>query len=241
MLDRMRVVVVVASASAMIVALGGCSTSPQGPTTTTAVTTTTPVTTTSSVTTTTSVDDEYQAAQRAAREWIARNPNGWVLTLDRDKPLVRPEWSKPCSENPDSKSVTVRYGDGGPAAGGATEVDLGFECPVGTGAGVGDLTRAFADAVLPHLPHGITAPGWTFDILTPISSINQGVAFSQPAAGRVLITIDTPMFAVYGHSTRAECQPPADAPSPAGCSLQLEHRIPLRLALTAPFTGAEFS
>ncbi|MDT5346927.1 MAG: hypothetical protein QOH91_214 [Mycobacterium sp.] len=205
----MNKVIVVVCAIAMAVALSGCSRS--------------------------SPNDEYQAALSAARDWIARNPNEWVLKLDQGNSLSRPAWSKPCSENPDTKSVTLRYGD----SGGTTEVDLSFKCPIGAGATVSDLSRTFSYAVLQHLPHGISAPNWKFDILTPASSLEQGVTFSQPAAGQLLVTIDTPMFAVHGHSTTPKCQPPADAPSPAGCFLQLEHRIPLRLALTAPFTGAE--
>jgi hypothetical protein len=163
-----------------------------------------------------------------------------MLQLNRDNPLFRPVWSKPCSQNPDSARVTLRYGDaGGQESGKTAEIDLAFRCPIGTGVAVGDLAGAFADAVLQHLPHGIVAPNWTFDLLTPSSSVKDGVGFQQPAVGRLLVTIETPMFAVYGHSTRPDCKPPADAPSPPGCYLQIEHRIPLRLKLTAPFTGAE--
>jgi hypothetical protein len=185
-------------------------------------------------------DVEYQAALTATRDWIVRNPDGWTLDLERDNPLVRPEWSEPCSENPDGGLVTLRYGDAGAQeAGKTTEIDLGFRCPIGAGAAVGDLAGAFDYAALHHLPHGITAPNWTFEILTPVSGFNEGVAFTEPAAGRVLVTIDTPMFAVYGHSTRPECKPPADASTPEGCYLELEHRIPLRIDLAAPISGTE--
>jgi hypothetical protein len=232
MLCCMNKGIVVAGVCAMVVALGGCSRSPETATRTASATTT-------SVTRTSNPGDEYQAALIAARDWIAHNPDQWVLQLDRDNPLFRPVGEKPCSENPDSGLVTLRYGDRGPEAGKTTEIHLLFRCPIGTGVAVGDLASAFAFAVLQHLPHGIVAPNWTFDILTPVSSFKEGVAFKQPAVGRLLVTIDTPMFAVYGHSTRPECKPPADAPSPPGCFLQIEHRIPLRLTLTAPFTGAE--
>jgi hypothetical protein len=232
MLCCMNKGIVVAGVCGMVVALGGCSRSSEIATTTTSVTTT-------SAARTSTPGDEYQAARTAAQDWIAHNPDQWVLRLNRDNPLFRPAWSKPCSENPDSRSVTLRYGAGGQEAGKTTEIDLAFRCPIGTGVAVGDLAGAFADAVLQHLPHGIVAPNWTFDILTPRSSFAEGVAFKQPAVGRLLVTIETPMFAVYGHSTRPECKPPADASSPPGCYLQLEHRIPLRLSLTAPFTGAE--
>jgi hypothetical protein len=223
MMHCMNRVIVVVCAIATVVALGGCSTSPK-PTTAT----TSPAATPSS-----NPGNEYQAAMSAAQDWIARNPNEWVLKLDRGNSLSRPDWSKPCSQNPDTNSVTLRYG------GAATEVDLSFKCPIGAGATVSDLSRTFSYAVLQHLPHGISAPNWKFDILTPASSFEQGVTFGQPAAGQLLVSIDTPMFAVYGHSTTPKCKPPTDAPSSPGCFLQLEHRIPLRLALTAPFTGAE--
>jgi hypothetical protein len=224
----MNKVVGVAGVCAIVVAIGGCTNSPQTPTTR------------SSVTTTSNPRDEYQDALAAARDWIAHHQDEWVFRQERDTPLVRPTWEKPCSQSPDGGTVTLEYGDtGGQAGGKTTEIDLAFRCPSGTGVTVGGLATLFAYAVLQHLPHGIAARNWTFDLLTPVSSIAQGVAFKEPAAGRLLVTIDTPMFAVYGHSTRPECKPPADAPTPEGCYLQLEHRIPLRLALTMPFTGAE--
>jgi hypothetical protein len=225
MMQCMHKVSVAAGGLAIVVALGGCSGSPQ-PTATT---------TSSAATTTTSPDAEYQAALRAAQDWIAQHREQWVLKLDQGLTLSRPEWSKPCSQNPDSTDVTLRYGD----SAGTADVDVSFKCPIGSGATVNDLSRTFTFAVLQHLPHGIAVPNWTFDIQTPVSSIDQGVLFSQPATGQLQVTIDTPMFAVYGHSTRASCKGPEDAPSQPGCYLQLEHRIPLRLALTAPFTGAE--
>ena len=74
--------------------------------------------------------------------------------------------------------------------------------------------------------------------MTPSSSVEQGVTFSRLPGERMLVSIDTPLFAVYGHSVRPPCQPPADAPTLEGCYLRREHRVPLHLRLSVPFSIA---
>ena len=177
--------------------------------------------------------DELAAATRAIDRWVAQHPDEWRVTLVGKAPLTRPEWSVPCDQDPHSGMTVLQYRAGG------AELQLGFRCPVAEAGGAEDLAAAFAYAALDALPHGIESSGWEFRVQTPSSSVQEGVTFRAVEAGRLLVTIETPLYAVYGHSTRPACQPPADAPSPQGCYLSVEHRIPLKLVLSVPFTGSE--
>jgi hypothetical protein len=172
---------------------------------------------------------EFLSAQRATERWLVRHPSEWVLDLAQNQALTRPEWSKPCPQNPPSGFVTLRY------AARSTEIDLFFRCPLAANARAEDLSAAFSHAALQYLPHRIASRGWSFRVVTPSSSIEKTVTFRRSEAGQLQILIDTPLFAVFGHSVRPVCQPPADGPSPEGCYLQREHRIPLRLGLAVPF------
>jgi hypothetical protein len=176
---------------------------------------------------------EAAGAGFAVSQWIHRNADGWRVHLDSPRPLTRPEWSVPCAENPPSGFVTLRY------ATRSTEIDLMFRCPVDGSASVADLDEAFAFAVLSRLPHGIQVPGWDVRVLTPSSHVQHEVAFSRDASGRMRVAVQTPLYAVYAYSRRSECEPPVHGPSPEGCYVIREHRVPLDLTLVAPFTGAE--
>ncbi len=178
---------------------------------------------------------EFAAANQAVEHWMHQHPHGWMLNLSDSRTLTRLEWSRPCTETPVSGFTALRY------ASGATEIELFFECPLDAIAHVEDLTAAFSHAVLQKLPHGIVSPGWRFEVLTPTSSISEKVTFAAPSPGRLLVVIETPLYAVYGHSVRPSCQPPADAPSPEGCYLLREHRILLNLSLAVPFQGSELN
>lgn len=171
---------------------------------------------------------EFAAAERAAERWLARHPDGWTLRIDATRALHRPEWSKPCSANPESGFTVLRHRAGG------TEIDLLFRCPAGADDDVQALDAALAYVVLQELPHGIATRGWRFRVATPTSSIDSGFSLAQTPTGRLALHIETPLHAVLGNSERATCQPPADAPYPPGCSLIREHRVPLRLTLTVP-------
>jgi len=171
---------------------------------------------------------DREAAERAVDRWVRDHPDGWTLRLQDARPLVRAEWSTPCSRPQPSGMVTMSYRSQG------TEIDLGFRCPVGAAAGAPQLQAAFAYAALQRLPHGISVPGWDFHVLTPSSSVGQGTTFSTPAPGRLLVSLETPLYAVYGRSLAASCQPPADGPLPEGCYVSREHRVPLSLRLEVP-------
>ena len=173
----------------------------------------------------------HDRADEAVEAWVRRHPAEWRLELATATPLVRPAWSPPCAANPPSGFVTVRHETGD------TEIDLAFRCPVDAGGGAAALQARFAFAVLQRLPHGIAAPGWSFRVLTPSSSVSSGVTFADARNGRVLVTIDAPLYAVHGQRAGADCEPPADAPMPAGCFVHREHRVPLRLTLLAPIVS----
>jgi hypothetical protein len=178
---------------------------------------------------------EYAAAQHAVERWVEQHQGGWSLTLRSSRVLTRPEWSRPCADSPDSGFTTLRHATAG------TEIDLLFRCPVGPGASVDELAAAFAFVVLQELPHGIRSPGWRFRVLTPSSSISEQVTFSTTAAGRMRVEIETPLYAVHGHSEREACRPMVDGPSAEGCYLGREHRVPLSLTLEVPFQGSELN
>lgn len=176
----------------------------------------------------TSPASEFLWATRAVDAWVSAHPDEWIVHINGSNSLVRPEWSAPCSQNPPSGQVTLRYSAPG------TEIDLHFDCPLTAAASAADLAAAFSIAVLLP-PHGIESPGWSFRVVTPSSAVRTGVTFAPPAAGRLLVTIDTPLYAVYGNSTRPACEPIPDGAYAEGCSLRREHPIPLRLTLLVPF------
>jgi hypothetical protein len=176
-------------------------------------------------------DASLAAANRAVDSWVETHASEWRLSRQVIRPPVHPDWSRPCSQNPPSGFTVLRIRES------RLDMLLFFRCPVEGEAGHPDLNAAFSHAVFDELPHGITARGWRFTTYTPSSSFSEAVVFSGPTAGRVQVEIDTPLYAVYGHSTRASCQPPVDAPSPPGCYLLREHRIPIRLSVSMPFSN----
>ncbi|HEU0014087.1 MAG TPA: hypothetical protein VFQ45_10410 [Longimicrobium sp.] len=177
-------------------------------------------------------EEEYAEAQRVVDWWVAMHPDGWDVDLS-GWPLQRPEWSKPCSQNPPMGTVVLRYFATN------TEIDLHFRCPLGASSTAQDLAAAFQFAVLTHLPHGLLSSGWKFEMLTPTSSISEGVTFPAPGPRQLLVDIDTRLYAVYGQSVRKACEPPQDAPALEGCYLSRQHSIPLRIRMSATFDAYE--
>ncbi|HEY8468885.1 MAG TPA: hypothetical protein VIL18_04540 [Longimicrobiales bacterium] len=172
-------------------------------------------------------EEEKRAAEAAVTRWIQQHPDGWTLDLVSTKPLTRPASSQPCSQTPASGSTVLRHSARN------VEIDF-FKCPLPAQPSPEELSAAFSHVVLQRLPHGIRSPGWTFDVLTPSSAVEEGVTFETPAPSQLWITIRTPLYAIYGHSTRASCEPPADAPYSEECDLQAEHRVPLTVSITVP-------
>jgi len=171
-------------------------------------------------------------AERAIEAFRQRHPTEWRVDLGTLRPLARPVFSPACSAGSPRGFVMVRH------ATADVEIDLAFRCPIGPGDGAAPLQERFAFAVLGRLPHGIAMRGWVFTVLTPTSSFSEGVTFADAASGRVRVTIDTPLYAVQGLDTRSSCLPPADSSYPPECYVTREHRVPLRLTLTAPISTA---
>jgi hypothetical protein len=161
------------------------------------------------------------AAASAIDRWVAAHPSDWT---------VRPSWAAPCEENgPEVLSLNYK------AAG--ADILLTFACPLDAPT-TESLRQACRFAVLQSLPHGIAVPGWEFEVLTPTSSITEGVQIVDYRDGRLRLTIEAPLFAVRGHDEREACRPPADGTTPPGCMVERQLTIPLRLALSAPFDRA---
>jgi hypothetical protein len=172
-------------------------------------------------------DAEFAAASRAVDAWVHRHADAWTLNLESGRALTRPAWSQPCAANPPSGFTVLRY------EASDAEIDLLFRCPVDGGATVQQLQAAFAGIVLQTLPHGIRSSGWEFRVLTPSSTVEEGVTF-QSQAGQLRVAVETPLYAVYGRSLRDDCMPPADAPMEPGCYLNRQVPIPLRLTIRVP-------
>jgi hypothetical protein len=171
-------------------------------------------------------------ADEVVDAFVRRHAAGWRLDLATERPLARPSFSPPCSGGSPSGFVMVRHETAD------TEIDLAFRCPIGVGDGAAALQEHFAFAVLGRLPHGMSARGWVFRVLTPTSSIERVVTFADARDGRVRVTIETPLFAVQGVDTRPSCVPPADGSMPDACYVSREHPVPLTLTLTAPIATA---
>jgi len=171
---------------------------------------------------------EKRAAEAAVTRWIQQHPDGWTLDLASTNPLMRPAGSQPCSEAPESGLTVLRHSARN------VEIDFFFKCPLPAQPTSEDLSAAFSHVVLQRLPHGIRSPGWTFDVLTPSSAVEEDVTFETPGPSQLRITIRTPLYAIYGRSIRASCEPPADAPYSEECYLQAEHRVPLTVSITVP-------
>ncbi|HEU0014088.1 MAG TPA: hypothetical protein VFQ45_10415 [Longimicrobium sp.] len=179
-----------------------------------------------------SPEEEYVRAQATVARWVNLHPDAWETELS-GWPLKRPGSSAPCRQNPPAGTVVLRYGLP------QTEIDLHFRCPLDASSTAQDLAAAFQFAVLTRLPHGMWSPGWEYELLTPTSTITEGVAFPTPTGPRQLrVEIRTPMYAIHARSTRPSCQPPQDAPAIEGCYLSRPHGIPLRISMTVEFRAS---
>jgi len=174
---------------------------------------------------------EHAAAIRAVDSWVAANPAEWRLERTLSRPAEHATWSAECAANPPTGVTALRIREAG------LDMLLFFRCPASGGLDASALSAAFSRAVIDEVPHRISSRGWRFTLRTPSSSFEEQVVIDVSPNGRLLVSIDTPLYAVYGHSTRARCQPPADAPSPEGCYLLREHRVPLRVELSVPIPG----
>lgn len=129
-------------------------------------------------------DEEKRAAELAVARWIEQHPDGWTVDLVSTKPLMPPDWAQPCSDTPESGFTVLRHS--------APDVEIDFfsKCPLRAQPSPEELSAAFSHVVLQRLPHGIRSPGWTFDVLTPTSSVDEGVSLSTAAENLTVLAIE---------------------------------------------------
>lgn len=180
----------------------------------------------------TSMSDSLAAATREVDRWVAAHPDAWTLDLASTRPLQRASWSVPCDQNPASGFLVLEHTEH------ATRMLLHFRCPLGPSGTGEDLGAAFSHAVLDALPHGIHTRAWVYTVSTPSSALWDGVTFASAPDSRLVVTIDTPLYAIMGRNITPACEAPVDGPALAGCFLLREHRIPLHLRLVVPFDPA---
>lgn len=173
-------------------------------------------------------------ALAAAESWTAAHPLSWSVVTSSTQAPRRTSWSQPCSANPPSGFVALNVQTA------TTRVTVFFRCPVTSARTAAELRDTFNHIVLEELPHGLAVPNWSFEVLTPASSLFSGVSFFDQVGGRVRIQVETPLYAIYGHSSRRTCTPPADGESAPSCYVFREHAIPLTLSVSVPFDGSEF-
>lgn len=179
-----------------------------------------------------SPEDEYRMALAAVEDWTAANPLSWSVVTSGTQAPRRTSWSQPCSANPPSGFVALNVQTAN------TRVTVFFRCPVASASTAAELAAAFSHIVLEELPHRLAVPNWRFEVLTPASSLFSGVSFFDQAGGRLRIQVEAPLYALYGHSTRRTCIPPADGESAPSCFVFRQHAIPLSLSITVPFDGS---
>lgn len=173
----------------------------------------------------TSPSDEKRAAEMAMLRWVVQHPEGWTIELESESQLSYADWSGPCDENAgDPVALHTPMEE--------AEILLFFNCPLPPQPTSSDLAAAFSHLVVGSLPHGIRSTGWTFLARIPSSAVTEKVTFDSPVPSRLQASVQTTLHSIWGKSTRPLCQPPADGPYPEGCTLNLEHRVPLEISLT---------
>lgn len=171
---------------------------------------------------------ERVAAERAALDFVSRHRDVWRVDVrGTDSPAVL-EVNRACNAPGDSGLNALLL------SGGGARVTLYLDCAVAAGASATELSAALAFVAIEELPHGIASPGWKFRVLSPSTTIADGVTIDV-ARGRSTVHIDTPLFAVFGYSERPRCQPPQDSFRTNDCFLQHSFDVPLRLSLSVPY------
>ncbi len=171
---------------------------------------------------------ERVMAERAAADFVSQHRDAFRVSVrGTDAPAVL-EQSSACGA-PGGSGLNALVLTGRDA-----QISLYLDCAVAPGASAAELSAALAFVVINELPHGITAPGWRFWLLTPSSSFTDGVTLAV-AGGRLTVDIDTPLFAVSGYSERPSCETPLDAMAKPECYLQRPFDVPLHLTFSVPY------
>jgi hypothetical protein len=179
--------------------------------------------------------DAAAQADRFAQEHSA----GWQLRAheqDATRALQFASFSKRCTTGDSHDKTTLEYVASG------YEIAFGFSCLPGRTTELAALKDAFSYVALNQLPHGIKANGWKFVVLTPSSSLAEGVELLELANGRLSVRITTPLYAVYGESLdKQACPHQEDGALPANCFVNRELGFPLALSLSVPFSQEIFA
>ena len=185
-----------------------------------------------------STADREEAAAQVGR-FAAQHKDGWQLTVNEQsasRALQFASFSKRCSADDPAGKTTLEYVAPG------YEILLGFDCLPGRKTDLASLRDAFSFVALNQLPHGISASGWKFMVLTPQSSFKQGVELQDLGNGRLSVRMTTPLYAVYGESLdRQACPQLQDASLPPSCFVNRELDFPLTLTLSVPFAQEIFA
>jgi hypothetical protein len=171
-------------------------------------------------------------AQAAADRWANARTDGWTLTVDEQRAAQAFQfaaYSHACPSSSTADFSSIVYTAPG------YDVTLDFDCVAARPTDLAALRETFAFAVLNRLPHGLDVEGWKFWVLTPASSFTEGVEIAALGGGRLMVRINTQLYAIVGAKSDPACAV-QDAPAPEGCSVHRDLGIPLALTLTAPFT-----
>ena len=171
---------------------------------------------------------ERVTAERAAREFVSEHRDVWRVSVRGSTAPAVLEQSSACGA-PGGSGLNALLLTGRDA-----RISLYLDCAVAIGADAAELNAALAFVVIDELPHGISAPGWRFWVLTPSSSFTDGVTLSV-AGGRWTVDVDTPLFAISGYSERPSCEAPQDGFATNECYLQRPFDVPLRLTFSVPY------
>lgn len=168
-------------------------------------------------------------AETAASAWTAQNPEGLTVEVDG----TPTESFEPAQESGACVNDLFRLR----AQTSATSVDLVFTCP---GKEAPDLAwlRDHLQSYSVGLPLSIEARGWTFQALTPGSSLQSGLTFDGWTDGRVQLHIDAPLSAVVGKNRSDECKSSsrmADGGSP-DCVVNVPYEGRLVLYMSMPLS-----
>ena len=171
--------------------------------------------------------EEYERAVQALDAFVAQTAGGVSYSASSAEPFKLFQGANTCV-SPKNGYTALQFPSG------AVDVVLDFTCPMWSNATVADLRATFAFAVVEGAPGTLASPHFQYGLYTPASSFRDTVEFTQTGEGLV-ISIRTPLYAVWGRSTRATCIPPLDGGSALeGCSVFREHRVPLHLTLAVP-------
>lgn len=182
-------------------------------------------------------DPNYDQAVSSVDLWAMQHPASWSFSISTTDPALRfarPIWQRPCG--PETNNLTEAAFDNG-----ETAIVVFFDCSIAGATTLDQIRAAYRFVSLDKLPHQIQVPDWTFHIDTPVSSFRDGVTFVSWSGGQLTLSIETPLYDVWGKSTLASCTAPADGPLPACCVVFSQICTTLSLSLSAPFAPSTFA